>query len=185
VPALRAVRPYRQGELDHMCGVYCVVNAVRLAALPYRRLGYVNSAALFAALAGKLDKRGRLRTVITAGTGTSLVARLLRRATRWLRDEHELALEVTKPFRKRDDPQHCLEVLAAHLALPGTAAIVGTADHWTVVQAIGSKRLQLFDSNGRTYLRLEVTVDGAGKQQVQSRLVLPSTFLLRVTLPVA
>ena len=59
--------------------------------------------------------------------------------------------------------------------------IVGTADHWTVVQAIGSKRLQLFDSNGRTYLRLQVTVDGAGKQQVQSRLVLPSTFLLRVS----
>ncbi len=179
----RAVRPYRQGDLDQLCGVYCVVNAVRLAALPYRRLGYVNSTALFEVLARKLDKRGWLRAVITAGMGIRLVAKLLRWARRWLRDKHELVLEVQKPFRKRDDPGHCLDALAAHLAQPGTAAIVGTADHWTVVQAIGSKRLVLFDSNGRAYFRLAITSDDAGKQQVRSPLVLPGTFLLKVMPP--
>jgi hypothetical protein len=175
------VRPYRQGDLDHLCGVYCVVNAVRLAAAPYRRLGHVNSAALFTVLARKLDKRRWLQDVVTAGMGTRLVARLLRWAGRWLRDKHELVLEVQKPFRKRDEPGHCLKVLATHLAEPGTAAIVGTADHWTVVQAVGSKRLVLFDSNGRVYFRLAFTSDDAGKQQVQSQVVLPGTFLLKVS----
>jgi hypothetical protein len=179
------VHPYRQGDLDHLCGVYCVVNSVRLAALPYRRLGYVNSAALFAVLARKLEKRGRLRDVVTAGMGTRLVGRLLRWTKRWLRDEHDLVLEVQKPFRKRDNPGHCLQLLATHLAQPGTAAIVGTADHWTVARAIGNKRLVLFDSNGRVYFRLTVTFDDAGKQQVQSRLILPSSFFLKVSPPSA
>jgi hypothetical protein len=179
------VRPYRQGDLDLLCGVYCVVNAVRLAALPHRRLGYTNSAVLFAVLVRKLDKRGWLYNVVTAGMGTRLVGRLLRWAGRWLRDEHELVLEVKRPFRKRDDPLHCLQFLAAHLGKPGTAAIVGTAEHWTVAQAVGSKRLQLFDSNGRSYFRLTVTFDDVGKQQVQSQIVLPGSFLLKVSpLPV-
>jgi hypothetical protein len=129
----------------------------------------------------KLEKRGWLYDVVTAGMGTRLVGRLLRWAGQWLRDEHELVLEARKPFRKRDDPGHCIQLLATHLAEPGTAAIVGTVDHWTVAQAIGSKRIILFDSNGRTYFRLAITFDDAGKQQVQSQVVLPGTFLLRVS----
>ena len=60
-------------------------------------------------------------------------------------------------------------------------AIVGTVEHWTVVRAVGSKRLVLFDSTGRAYFRLEITFDDAGKQQVQSQIVLPGTFLLKVS----
>ena len=52
------------------------------------------------------------------------------------------------------------------------------------MQAIGSKRLQLFDSNGRVYFRLAVAHAADGKGQVCPRLLLPGTFLLRVS-PVA
>jgi hypothetical protein len=181
----QAVRPYRQGELDSLCGVYCVVNAVRLAARSHRRLGRTTSTALFAVLVHQLDERGRLRKVVTSGMGTRLVARLLRSAGGWLQDEHELQLEVKRPLRKRDAPGHCLELLAAHLEEPGTAAIVATEEHWTVAQAVGSKRLQLFDSNGRVYFRLMVAHGADGKEQVCPSLLLPGTFLLRITVPAA
>jgi hypothetical protein len=87
---------------------------------------------------------------------------------------------VRSPFRKKDAPRHCLELLAAYLAQPGTAAIVATKEHWTVAQAVGSKGLQLFDSNGRVYFRLTVARGAAGKRQVCPRLLLPGTFLLQV-----
>jgi hypothetical protein len=147
----QAVRPYHQGELDSLCGVYCVVNAVRLAARSHRRLGHTTSTALFALLVRELDERHRLRKVVTSGMGSRLITRLLRGAGRWLHDELGLQLEVKRPFRKKDAPGHCLELLAAHLQEPGTAAIVATEEHWTVAQAVGSKRLRLFDSNGRVY----------------------------------
>jgi hypothetical protein len=174
------MRPYRQGELDNLCGVYCVVNAVRLAARPHRRLRRSTSTALFAVLVRELDERHRLRKVLTSGMGPRLVARLLRGAGQWLEDEHGLRLQVKRSFGKRDAPEHCLERLATHLKEPGTAAIVATAEHWTVAQAVGAKRLWLFDSNGRVYYRLTVKLGTDDKGQVCPRLLLPGTFLLRV-----
>jgi hypothetical protein len=112
--------------------------------------------------------------------GLRLVARLLRGAGQWLHEEHGLWLEVRSPFRKRNAPVDCLERLAAHLEELGTAAIVATEEHWTVAQAVGSKRLRLFDSNGRVYYRLTVKLGTDDKRQVCPRLLLPGTFLLRV-----
>ena len=77
----------------------------------------------------------------------------VRRAADWLDAEHGLTLEVRRPFRKggRRDPGACLALLAEHLAWAGTAAIVGTADHWTAVSAVSGKRLLLADSRDRRY----------------------------------
>ena len=45
-----APKPFEQGDLDGLCGVYAVVNAVRLVALPHHRLPAAECRALFAAL---------------------------------------------------------------------------------------------------------------------------------------
>jgi hypothetical protein len=97
-----APRPLRQGDLDGLCGAYAVVNAVRLAALPYRRLRHAACAALFGELVDELAEAGRLRAFVTGGVGTGTLARLLRRAAAWLEAEHGLALEVRRPFRGGD-----------------------------------------------------------------------------------
>src|SRR3954453_5066129 len=142
-------QPYRQGDLDGLCGPYCVVNAVRLAAHPQRRLRDAECVELFAALVAELADIGRLRTAVTDGTGK--VGRLARRAGCWLRDEHGLELEVMRPFTKRrgPDPACCLQLMTEHLARPGTAAIVATGDHWTVARAVSGRRLLLSDSHDR------------------------------------
>jgi hypothetical protein len=96
----------------------------------------------------------------------------------WLRVEHELILTVKKPFRKADEPQHCRETLTTHLAQPGTAAIVGTAEHWSVARAIDRKRLHLFDSWGWEHIRVAAAF---GSKQGRRRLVLPSSYFLKVS----
>ena len=60
---------------------YAVVNAVRLAALPRRRLGRAACLGLFAELVDELAEAGRLRAFVTGGVGTGTLARLLRRAS--------------------------------------------------------------------------------------------------------
>ena len=75
-------RPFEQGDLDGLCGVYSVVNAARLAAHPHRRLSAPECRALFAALLTELADEGRLRGFVAHGLGTRVLARLLRRAGR-------------------------------------------------------------------------------------------------------
>jgi hypothetical protein len=180
--AAGAPRPFRQGDLDGLCGAYAVVNAVRLAALPRRRLTRPACATLLAALVDELAEAGRLRDRVTSGMGRGSLARLLRRAKVWLDVEFGLALEVRRPFRKGGNPEAeaCLRLLAGHLGQSGTAAIVGTETHWTVVSAVRGERLLLADSHDRRYF---VAGKALGDAAAASRLQPPGTFLLRVTPP--
>jgi hypothetical protein len=175
-------KPFEQGDLDGLCGVYAVVNAARLAAHPHRRLPAAECRGLFAALLAELAEEGRLRGFVAAGLGNRVLARLLRRAGQWLRKRHGLALEVRRPFAKRDQPgpEACLRALAEHLARPGTAAIVGSDEHWTVVRAVTPKRLLLADSDGRRHFAAAVSPDAAGAGSA-SRPWLPGMVLLEAS----
>ena len=175
-------KPLEQGDLDGLCGVYAVVNATRLAAHPHRRLRAADGYDLFAALLAELADAGRLRGFVAAGLGPRVLARLLRRADRWLRERHGLGLEVSRPFAKRDQPEPaaCLRVLAEHLARPGTAAIVGSDEHWTVVRAVTPKRLLLADSDGRRHFAVAMMSEMAGTGSA-SRPWLPGMLLLEAS----
>jgi hypothetical protein len=179
-------KPLEQGDLDGLCGVYAVVNATRLATHPHRRLRAADCADLFAALLAELADEGRLRGFVAAGLGPRVLARLLRKADRWLRRRHGLALEVRRPFRKADEPspERCLRALAEHLARSGTAAIVGSDEHWTVIRGVTPKRLLLADSNGRQYFATARTLEGAGTNSA-SRPWLPGMVLLQASPPEA
>jgi len=79
-------KPFEQGDLDGLCGVYAVINAVRLAAHPHHRLRVADCRGLFAALLAELADEGRLRGFVAAGLGPRVLVRLLRRAEQsWLR----------------------------------------------------------------------------------------------------
>jgi hypothetical protein len=159
-----------------------VVNAVRLAAHPHRRLSAADCRGLFAALLAELADEGRLRGFVAAGLGNRVLARLLRRAGRWLRKRHGLALEVSRSFAKRDEPgpEKCLRVLAEHLARPGTAAIVGSDEHWTVVRGVTPRRLLLADSDGRRHFATATVSEATGAGSA-SRPWLPGMLLLQAS----
>jgi hypothetical protein len=159
-----------------MCGPYAVVNAVRLVAEPHRRLKRAACAALFAELVDELAARDRLVQTLIEGCSSRLLARLLQRAALWLHRHHGLKLQIERPFtgRKPLAARELLPVLSAHLGQAGTVAIIDTGEHWTVAQATTRSKLLLFDSNGRTFMRLK-KVHG---RPLAERLHRAGTFLL-------
>ena len=128
------LKPFRQGRLDGLCGIYSVVNAARLAIWPAQLLTRESCRDLFGLLAAELAHRAKLLDVLTGGSRHVLVSTLLREADGWLRDAYEIRLHYRRPYR--DQPSVKVAAIAAtlaqHLAAGRTSAIAGltgTFDH--------------------------------------------------------
>ena len=133
------LEPFRQGRLDGLCGVYSVINALRLAVWPAHRLSRESCKDLFRLLTSELAARSKLHDVLTGGSRHRLVAALLREADSWLRDEYEIRLHYRRPYRAQASvrPSAIAATLARHLAT-GQASVIagltGSIEHWTVVR---------------------------------------------------
>jgi hypothetical protein len=173
----RELRPFRQGQLDSLCGVYSVVNAVRLVMQQHQRMTNAQSGALFATLIADLAAKDLLEAVVANGAGLGGVARCVRHARMWLREEYGVELAVERPFtgQRRNWPTPPLTILRDHLQEPGRAAIVCTFFHWTVAHAVSRSTLRIFDSSGGSALRV-TPID----ETTCEPLFLPGTFLLSV-----
>lgn len=154
------LRPYRQGALDSLCGVYAVVNATRLAAWPSKRLTSDACEELFGVLAATLDADRQLLDVLTEGSCYPVLSRLLRAADSWLGVEYDLQLRFRRPHHKTSSTAavSALRQLAEHLVAPQTAAIVSIrepyGDHWSVARAVSKNRsVLLLDSGRRRFVR--------------------------------
>jgi hypothetical protein len=175
-------RPFRQGALDSLCGVYAVINATRLAAWPGKRLTEDDCTKLFGLLTAELAAERRLHEVMTGGSAYPVVSRLLRSTAKWLRKQHALQLSYQRPFHSKPDirGRRALGVLAAHLDHPQTSAIVYLAerwcDHWSVARSVSpSDWLLLFDSGRRQYARFRPFASGRTKTRIMYR----DLFLIR------
>jgi hypothetical protein len=170
------IRPYRQGDMDGLCGLYAVINAVRLVAAPHRRLDDDACDELFAKLVGVLARHDQLRQAVSSGLARDDVARLLEGAQRWLDRTCDLQMTVNRPAKgsRRLAGKASLGRLTEHLDQLGVA-IVDADGHWTVARGTEGLRLVVLDSSGQRYVRL------AGNPK-SSRAVMPVTvtFLLAV-----
>jgi hypothetical protein len=93
--------PCRQGDLDALCAVYGVINAVTLAAAPHKRLTGKDRHDLFAFLACTLKVDDKLLGVLISGGHYPTVSRLLRAAHCWLVKHHRLTLRYRRPFQRK------------------------------------------------------------------------------------
>lgn len=163
-------RPFVQGALDGLCGVYSIINGLAWAlhthqssvekpALRTRRLTGRESEELFATLVSALLKRKRRGAIIVDGLHSLDISYLLRESALWLREQHQTELDVVRPFyhRRRISTQSMLQRLRTHLSVPGGAAIIGIESpwkHWTVAIGLNRVRVQLLDSDGLGWLSL-------------------------------
>ena len=150
--------PFQQGGLDSLCGLYAVVNAVRLSAQPIR-LSSESCCELFEVLTGALDAQKKLHKMLIEGLVYPALSHLLHTADLWLKDKFDTSLHYRRPYHTRwPTKSGAINLLAEHLANPRTAAIVGLnhpeGGHWSVASAVtrgGS--IVLFDSNKRRLVR--------------------------------
>ena len=141
--------PHQQGEFDGLCGVYSIVNAMKI--LQYRPDG---SQELFNKLIFRLDEDRDLTHILVGGFKFNVLNELIERVI----CKDEIAKEV--PFKGKkavalgvvwdtmekfmNDTNNSLPVIIIGLE--------GMHLHWTVVRRITSKRIYFEDSGKLTYI---------------------------------
>lgn len=145
-------QPYRQGDLDGLCGIYAVINAIRLA-LGKEALEYSddNWRELFCELVLLTDETIGAVAATTCGIGSRPYRELLQAAVRYMANEYDVRLKLAVLLPNHDRPRFAdlafrLQSIARE---PGTALIVsfeGHLDHWTVIRGVSDHWLQLHDS---------------------------------------
>ncbi len=147
----RRKRAYRQGDLDGLCGVYAVVNALRYVV----RLQDEQCQKLFETLIRALEQDcSPLHPTLLRGMYFPQLKRLVVSASQWRIRGRGLAFQA-RPLRLKRHQRtlpHLWAALNEELG-PTCVAIIGLSgvdDHWCVVYRVSPKTLWLLDSSGQT-----------------------------------
>jgi hypothetical protein len=188
---VRPLRPAMQGDLDGLCGVYSIVNAVQWSlhtSTPTawafgqapKRLIWTEQEALFDTLVTTLGKRRPHGTFVTGGIHAFELTRLLRVSREWLSIHRKADLVFRRPFYRQRTiaTRRVLARLREHLAAPGSAAIIAVEDHWTVVRGAAKRRVRVLDSGGWMFMTISSTTHRGARR---NGLPPGSVFLLRLT----
>ena len=147
----RYARAFRQGDLDGLCGVYAVVNALRYLF----GLREDHCRALFAALIKALHRRCRRpHHPILWGMSFSTLKRLIEAAQTCQVLDGAQTFQA-RPLRLSRDQRNLPRLWSGlrQEVTPTCVAIVGLAgitNHWCVVSRVTPKTLWLLDSSGQT-----------------------------------
>lgn len=161
-----SITPYEQGNLDWLCGIYSIINAIALAAARARgnniRLGklkgniaHAGIDELFAALtAGTPGLRRRTGWAVINGLDSVEVASLIGVASRWLTARYRLRLAIQRPFYRsaKMSPKNLARVIQK-ASQEGAAVIIegrGRWNHWSVAINVNKRGIKLFDSSRYT-----------------------------------
>jgi|GEM_PF-3000352 len=145
-------RPFTQGELDNLCGLYAAINAIRAVSSPTHPIGQSTAKQLLERGVSYLTHRKRLSEALIGGMG--------------LRLQRDLAVHLTKEAAALTGTTYATRALhgkgaragrdALFQAIEGSlrlgAAVVvcleNTFQHYTVIVGQSPTRFYLFDSDG-------------------------------------
>ena len=164
-PSKRRVKPYAQGDLDSMCGIYAIINAFRALC---REVTWEISTHMFQHLVSCLNRHAKQALFpIIFGTGTSLMRKLLGEAQSYLKKrlKIELAIEPKGHELKSKSLEAAWERLSA--IVDETTVLIlplsGRWDHWTVLYDINVRKIRLVDSSHRRELTRSRCTLGSAK----------------------
>ena len=157
-----------QGDLDRLCGVYAIMNAMDAMAGRRQRKDRYN--ALFKVLCDRLMEEGKFPKVLYGGMSDSTVEKLLESACRFINTQGwKVGFGFSFPFREA-----CLVVEKEYFCSLeqqdydfGSGAIIlrllGRHNHWTCVRRITRKNIHLLDSMGLQRISRHRCVINEGK----------------------
>lgn len=140
------MKPLRQGEMDSLCGLYAVVNALRICS--GGKLSQTNAQAVFKHMVRKLGPD--LANIACSGSTDDDVKRYLRVALLFLEERYGMSLSFR--YRRFASYPRLEAAMAEHLAEPERAVVVSADRHLTVVSAVHGTLWELRDSWGYKYL---------------------------------
>lgn len=149
------IKPLAQGALVQLCGVYAIINCVRISTHGKCAISNDDCQGLFNAIVEDLNQKDCLADVIRYGIGFNLQCQMLRLADDWLYLKKKWRLQYHRPwYRKSSIPEMPViyNEINTHLNQPNTSALTLIAgpslSHWTVIKSINCNRVALFDSLG-------------------------------------
>ncbi len=135
--------PFQQGGLDSLCGLYSIINAERIV----NRSNDAQAQQLFDDLIHFLSRRGLLSKFLTGGILHPQMLLILDKVV----GKQRIA-DVSVPWRGVPNPDLTTFWKSMQAFLDGTphrAIILGMEgyhEHWTVIEAITSRSILLYDS---------------------------------------
>ena len=173
--------PYRQGELDSLCGLYALVNAVKHLCGP---LDKHTAGRLFEQIVRCLEQRASLEQRIIWGTDLSEIGTVLGQVI-----DPQYPIRRCKGFhgRSRVTVDQFWERLRQFFDEHGgivLTAVGGEHEHWTLVDRVTVRVLHLYDSDGLRQLHRRCCTTNPDNAERQRHILYPShTYLLWVDNP--
>ena len=188
------VNPWQQGELDGLCGIYSIINAMKHLALS-RGMEFSDPAGtiLFRRMVRYLHKRNKLPHALWDGTSFTHVKDFIAEADRFMKREYGLELtyktlarkgQITRKdvfWRVLDGALRGDETRGFGLETPHPkVALLGLglpSPHWTLAYQVTNRSIRLIDSGSRYNLKYSQCTLGVSKSE--SWVIEPEhTFLL-------
>jgi hypothetical protein len=145
------IRPHEQGALTSLCGIYSIVNAMRVV----RGLSNEESKDLFEQIINYLEENRNLAVSLTSGISIKVMGSIFK-------DVIGDRIDRSIPFHKQPEirvGEFWLEMkrFLDEGRTQGVKRVIllslnGEHDHWTIGHKITKKRIYLFDSIGLKYL---------------------------------
>ena len=153
-------QPFQQGNLDGLCGIYALINAIRLATADQLHLSNSEWIGVFGCLLAQADKHTGATNLVTGGVGARRLIALTRYAIDHMADRYGLELTMSRPLIELERPskRKLIAKLRRLVGRPGSAVLIGLGghlNHWTVVCSVGDRSLGLFDSSGLHRIRID------------------------------
>ena len=157
--AKRELQPLEQGDLDSLCGLYAVINAVRLVVSPDHILTPGMLGRLFERGLSTLSHKRKLKQTVTHGIDNALWLLMCRAVI----TEAETLIEcriAIRPLIGEDRPWRTRDAVgsikrAVRHDRPVLICLEGRLDHCSVVVGSSTTRLNLFDSAGRHWISID------------------------------
>ena len=155
LPGAQRIEAANQGDYDGLCGLYCIINAIRLVIAPHRELRREEVRALFTAGVRYLDRQGdlpeALHSCVVESDWPKLADKMV--ATAQAIADRQILLE--RPRLSADAPvQDTLRQIERMIASGKAPCIFlrGKYRHYSVISGYTPLSLKLFDSFGHHWV---------------------------------
>lgn len=180
IPHAKTLKPYKQGQLDTLCGLYSAINAIRLAAYPKKKLTKTHARQLMVEGIEYLNTRSnRLSSSLTCGMSDMRRLTLTKHLLRFVNEKWGVSLELQKPaIDKAKNPRAIvIEFIEHYVSMRSSVCIYlnGHHNHYTVISGFNSHSFYLYDSDAlNSIVRSRISIE---KDVYDSRHILVSKDL--------
>jgi len=182
----KVLKPYLQGDLDALCGLYSSINAIRLAIYHEKRLTKRHAKELMEEGLDYLGRRRlRLLSVFAYGMGKTRRLKLIQRLFTYILLEWDIELEMIPFFAEESDrlEEEFIDFIHQQLTIgnPICIKMKGAHSHYSVITGLCSKYIELFDSDGLNKLTRKSVRIGKDGPELRHTLLHTACFGVKIS----